>query len=286
MSRALAAGLALLAGQAAIAQAPTLTAREAGSMSTAQLAARVLGMAGTGMAEVRIHSGPQMFDSDRLRAIEFAGRPSSGGWPGLCEAAVTQVRFVPSGQGVLGTDPPSMATGPTTGARWSILPDSGARSSDDALQWMEADQARCAALDPALAREGGSTRFFDAYFISQRELTSQEMSFVVDLLRRVDASGGLPPGRFACGGSDAEFCKARKAAVTSLGVLRPARINVEACEGEARTLLCVEANYGPIPGSAPTGEYQELTIRTDAPNFWATDCKITGVELTKRGWIV
>lgn len=286
MSRALAVGLALLASQAAVAQTPTLTAREARSMETAQLAARVLGMAGAGMAEARVHSGAQMFDSDRLRAVKFAGRPRSSGWPDLCEVGITQVRFAPSRQGASQIDPPSLAAGPTTGVRWSILPQRRTSSTDDVSRWFEEDHARCAALGPALPREDRPTRFFDAYFVSQRELTSQEMSFVVDLLRRVDASGGVLADRFACGKTDAEFCRTRKAAISRLGVLQPARINVKACEGEQRTLLCIEATYGPIPGSAPTGEYDELTIRTDAPNFWAMDCKITSVELKKRGWIV
>ena len=286
-------GVALLALMAGIiGDAPpgreTLTLREARTLSTEQLAGRVLGMSGQAMREAKVWPGAPVFDSpSRLSSIEFTSGGGSAGWSDLCGATIIRVGFYPIDRDVPSPDPPSIAGSPDPHPVWSVLAPSmrsteDQASTDPTAKWTR-EQARCASLGSVLTgRDKGV--FFRAR-IEQRDMTALEMSFLVSLLNSLDDPRAISRDRVNCRLAEPDACADPVASLARIDARRPAAVAVKRC-GPLYANICVEAEYETTDRTLGEGRFTLVSVQTTASTLYTTDYSIDQVTIERRGWVV
>ncbi len=228
-------------------------------MSSARLAARMLGASGTLVVESRVSGGFAPFsDPVLLYEVAFASRPRSAGFPGLCVADIYTVSLVPSvvrGTGEPGSNVQSLSVNRRYGVIDGLDP--------IASGWNDAYgnrlQAECAASGPVLT----GNRYFEGRFRGSSDFWAGHAWFAARALALAQREGVVAAscsderGRGNSGLCDDPHAVAKALRLTALG-----NFAVDVCADRPLT-YCVTATFTRDPGNAGSHRLLIVTIATD-----------------------
>jgi hypothetical protein len=249
--------LALAAAAAAHGAAPPLTLREAQALSPEDLAARVLGLAGSLYGRgARLWDGHSNFGDTGHATIEFAGGPRSSGNPGLCIADTMFVSFSLVGDRRAGPDRRMQPDGEealVTGHAYRIIGDTNDRRERSDRE-ARAQNAECARAGPVIG-DWASKRFFTGPRLGLPEavLAARALQIAIAEARRG------PVSRLTCTAPDPTLAPPRACTDprSDLAALSPDRLryaSVDRCS-ENPAHLCADLAFEsgvPVRGNVTT----------------------------------
>ncbi|MEA3039647.1 MAG: hypothetical protein QOE79_2160 [Sphingomonadales bacterium] len=257
---------------------------EARRLSTKDLARVVFGLAGGNYVESKVgwNTG---WPVSGVFSVEFATRPKSAGFPGLCEAEYLNVEFRPSSRNKRAEGDRATFSGYSQSKRFGILPTRAAAAMGGDVP--DSQDRQCEALRPILGRD--QPNFFGGSWMEGPDFRAVDAAFATQAFLQAQASArDLPP--LDCKGEpdrpDDDLCRDSMSVLTSFPAQHIGSFGLDRCPN-APAHFCVTARAARTPSGGLEGHDLIFTIVTDATSIDPPKpFHVTAVAIRGEHWAV